>query len=276
VAASRERLLESPLGLVEDLRRRERSPQPAFEDYSPRFQVCLPYRGLFLWRVGCDEIVGDPNQVVFVRGGEGSFVHGPLADGYAELILTPAHEVIAELAHANGTPLDRHPLFRRRARRADPGLQMLRARLLHRMRGRPPMGALEAEEALLELLRHALRADEPAPAPPGPGSARLLLRAKGFLEAELHANIHLADVARYAGASPAYLTDLFRRVEGVSLHRYLVQLRLARALVELKHASDLTALALEVGFSSHSHFTAAFRRAFGTTPSEFRRSAGHA
>jgi AraC-like DNA-binding protein len=49
-------------------------------------------------------------------------------------------------------------------------------------------------------------------------------------------------------------------------------LRLARALVELPHADDLSTLALEVGFSSHSHFSAAFRRAFGCTPSQFRQT----
>ena len=56
------------------------------------------------------------------------------------------------------------------------------------------------------------------------------------------------------------------------LHAYLTQLRLARALTELPHADDLTGLALELGFSSHSHFSARFRRAFGVSPSRFRQS----
>lgn len=58
---------------------------------------------------------------------------------------------------------------------------------------------------------------------------------------------------------------VFRVVEGRPLHKYLVQLRLARALVEVPHADDLTALACELGFSNHSHFTAVFRRTFGCT-----------
>ncbi len=65
------------------------------------------------------------------------------------------------------------------------------------------------------------------------------------------------------GATPTYLTDVFARLEGVSLCRYITQLRLARALVELQSALDL-------GFSSHSHFTLAFRRSFGCTLSHFR------
>src|SRR5262249_19539691 len=72
------------------------------------------------------------------------------------------------------------------------------------------------------------------------------------------------------GASSAYLTDVFSRFEGISLHRYVTQLRLARALIELPEAGNLTTLALDLGFSSHSHFTLAFRRAFGCTPSAFR------
>jgi AraC-like DNA-binding protein len=59
---------------------------------------------------------------------------------------------------------------------------------------------------------------------------------------------------RAVGVSPAYLTDLFRRVEGVPLHGYLTQLRLARALVELPNAADLTTLALALGFSSPQSF----------------------
>jgi len=43
-------------------------------------------------------------------------------------------------------------------------------------------------------------------------------------------------------------------------------------LAELPYTDDLTMLALDTGFSSHSHFTAAFRRAFGCTPSQFRMS----
>ena len=74
------------------------------------------------------------------------------------------------------------------------------------------------------------------------------------------------------GASPGYLTQLFRAMEGVPLHAYLTQLRLAQALVELPRSEDLTALALELGFSSHSHFSARFRRAFGLSPSAFRRA----
>ena len=85
--------------------------------------------------------------------------------------------------------------------------------------------------------------------------------------------LSLSQIARAIGASPAYLTDLFHRIEGMPIYRYQTRLRLARALGQLPHAEDITQLALELGFSSHSHFSSAFRSTFGMTPSAYRQSA---
>ena len=81
------------------------------------------------------------------------------------------------------------------------------------------------------------------------------------------------DTRRYrpqVGVSPVYLTQSFREVEGVPLYRYHVRLRLARALDLLAGEDDLAALAQDLGFSSHSHFAAAFQQAYQRTPSAFR------
>ena len=80
----------------------------------------------------------------------------------------------------------------------------------------------------------------------------------------------LGEIAREVGVTPVYLTQEFSRSEGVPLYRYQMRLRLNRALVELPHCTDITGLALDLGFSSHSHFTAVFGRAFGLTPSDYR------
>ncbi|HJW92815.1 MAG TPA: AraC family transcriptional regulator [Thermoanaerobaculia bacterium] len=253
----RTKLLDLPAALVEDVHRDEAS-----DGFSPDFQIALPYRGLFLWQVGDDEIVGDPNQVLFVRGGEPYRLQ---TRGFAELIITPDREVLSELA------IPQHPLFRRRAWRANPELQSFRTRFLHWARSADP-DPLQAEEIVLGLIRSAMQSDVDRETPCAATTARLIRRTKEILQSQLSKRILLTDVARAVGASPAYLTDLFTRVEGLSLHQYLTQLRLAHALVELPHTNDLTTLALDLGFSSHSHFTYAFRRGFGCTPSQFRES----
>jgi AraC-like DNA-binding protein len=58
---------------------------------------------------------------------------------------------------------------------------------------------------------------------------------------------------------------------GTSVHQYLLQRRLTLARDRLAQGvTSLSALALDLGFSTHSHFTAAFRRRFGITPREAR------
>lgn len=267
-ASWRRRIFESELGLVEDYRcagaNRRRTPA----GHSPDFQIGLPYDGLFVWHVGADAVVSDPNQVLFVAGGEDFHLSEPLPGPYAELIVTPRADLLAELLGTDASRLSAHPLFRQRRALAQPATQLGRTRALHGVR----WTGLEGDEALLGLMRTALGAGR-TPCVVTGSTRRLVDAAKQFVAARLASRLRLACVARAVGASPAYLTDAFRRIEGLSLHRYVVRLRLARALVELPHAGDITALALDLGFSSHSHFTAAFRSAFGCTPSDVRRSA---
>jgi AraC family transcriptional regulator len=264
-------LLENDIGRAESLRvYGPPSPRPRGESYSPDFQVCLPYHGAFVWHVGRDDVVADPNRVLFVAGGEGFRLSQPVPGGYAELIVTIEPCLLAEMVGVPERHLSRHVLFRQRSRPADVRLQRLGAVCLHRS-SRGGWADLAKEEWLIDFLRASFAAPPPA-LDVSPSTTRLLRRAKEYLTANLSAPVRLAHVARAAGTSPTYLTTLFARLEGVPLHRYLVQLRLARALVELPHTSDLTGLACALGFSNHSHFTTAFRRAFGCTPSSFRAS----
>jgi AraC-like DNA-binding protein len=82
--------------------------------------------------------------------------------------------------------------------------------------------------------------------------------------------------------SPRYVHLLFE-TEGLSFNKFVVERRLLRAYEMLSDSqrSDrtITAIALTAGFSDLSHFNRAFRRRFGTTPSEARhagRDAGNA
>jgi AraC-like DNA-binding protein len=268
---TRTRVFQTPLATVENLESPGARDNARPEGFSPDFQVCFPYSGLLIWHVGHDEVVGDANQVLFVAGGESFTLSEPARHGYRELIVTPGLPLLSDLTRTAEGRLSSHPLFRRRSRRANAAVQNLRARLLHTTTNghRDPMAA---EEILLDLLRCALDLDTRRLAS-GTGTGPLVRRTKLFLDAHAFRPLRLVEVAGAVGASPAYLTDVFRRIEGVPLHKYLVQLRLSKALIELPHANDLTELALDLGFSSHSHFSAAFRRAFGCTPSAFRTSA---
>src|SRR5262249_37890903 len=269
VGQRRTSLLETGLALVEDVRSNAHAGSVGAEGFSPAAQLVLPYQGLFVWEVGRDAVVGDPNQALFVAPGEEFRMRHPLPGGYPGMTVTPGESLLEELTGGRGRSPRLHPLFRRRSRRIDPRLQLARARFL----GMASAAAepLEAEELLLSLLRAALD-EEPPAVQPARCTQRLMERAKMFLAAELGRSIGLLEIANAGGASPGSLTSRVGALEGIPLPACLSQLRLAQALVGLPHSEDLTGLALELAFSSHSHFSARFRRAFGLTPSEFRRS----
>src|SRR5262249_42053226 len=84
----------------------------------------------------------------------------------------------------------------------------------------------------------------------------------------------VAKLAKTANLSSFHLCHVFRQTVGTSIYEYVVRERLAHALdVVLDGADDLTAIPLAAAFSSHSHFTARFRRFFGCTPTALRRAA---
>ncbi len=78
-------------------------------------------------------------------------------------------------------------------------------------------------------------------------------------------------LAARLGVSVFHLCRTFKRVTGQTIQEFSRRLRLDLALERLAEADiDLSALAFELGFSSHSHFTAAFRAVFGLSPSTYR------
>jgi AraC family transcriptional regulator len=87
----------------------------------------------------------------------------------------------------------------------------------------------------------------------------------------LNAGDSLASAARRAQRSRFQFHRMFRRLAGETLKHYTLRLRLERAAAGLI-AGDETVLdiALANGFGSHEAFTRAFRRHFGSSPSQYR------
>lgn len=95
--------------------------------------------------------------------------------------------------------------------------------------------------------------------------------AKTYLASRIGETVTLEDVAAAVNSSPYNFARIFHQQTGLPVHRYLTLLRLRAALELIADPGiDLTELALDLGFSSHSHFTDVFRREFGETPSAVR------
>ena len=156
----------------------------------------------------------------------------------------------------------------------DPGCYVRQRALVHYVTGAGERAdSLAVEETamglLLDVAGLALQADSHR-RPLTTGHRDLVERLKVLLARRLHEALTLADLASELRCSPFYLARLFRAAEGTSIHRYRLRLRLTRSLEPLALGRSVGALATELGFASNSHFTEAFRRTFGITPSRFR------
>lgn len=128
------------------------------------------------------------------------------------------------------------------------------------------------EEALALLAHVARRAHRHTVTRSAREESRALAHAtRDRLSTAPHVRWSLDELAAVEGVSVAAVCAAYRREFGTSIHADQIRARLNRAVEHLSGASvDLTELALDLGFSSHSHFTFAFRRQFGLTPSRLR------
>src|SRR6266446_5460723 len=80
-------------------------------------------------------------------------------------------------------------------------------------------------------------------------------------------------IATLVGLSPRHFRRLFRASTGVGPNEMFTNMRLERAARDLRDSrKNVTEISFDCGFSQPQHLATAFRRKFGLTPTEFRRS----
>jgi AraC family transcriptional regulator len=265
-------LLVSPTISISDTHCRGTCRHQSPEECTTSTQLVFPYRGVYVRHVGDDQSVAEANQVLFFNAMEGYRVSHPVPGGDASLTLIMDESLLHELSPRSLLCQGPGVAFRQQRLRIDARTQVLTALLRHSLRT-GTAEPLEAETLALTLMQRAL----------GPRTARamggtfarqrLVDRVKVVIASDLSRRWTLSDIAAEVHGSPVYLTQVFRQVEGLPLYHYQLRLRLARALDLLGQYEDLSALALDLGFSSHSHFSAAFRQLYDRSPSEFKESA---
>jgi len=265
-----DRLLESGTVSVRHVNCQGTCRHRSAEECSSHTHFVFPYRGVYLRHVGSDQAVADANHVLFFNAGQGYQVSHPLAGGDASLVVSVAEPTLRELAPGHLACEDAGRfVFNQQHLRIDARAQALVMLLKHSL-GKGTIEPLEAEALSLTLMSRAIG---PRTArEPGASYARrrLVDRVKVLLASDLSRRWTLAEIAREIKGSPVYLTQVFQQVEGLPLYRYHLRLRLARALDLIAERADLSGLAQDLGFSSHSHFSAAFKQNYGVTPAEFR------
>jgi AraC family transcriptional regulator len=232
--------------------------------------LVFPYRGFFVRHVGNTVTVADPNQVLFFNADESYGISHPIEGGDSCLSIRIGPETLTELAPVELLREGDRAIFDRPRIRIDGQTQQVLTRLRYGL-DRGWLETLDAETTTIAAIRRTL-GSRTSRSVRSVRRQKLVDRAKIVLSSDLGRRWTLAEIAAEVGVSPVYLTQIFRQIEGLPLYRYHLQLRLSKALHLLGKDSDLTGVALDLGFSSYSHLSATFKRTYGRTPFEFRRS----
>jgi AraC family transcriptional regulator len=282
IAAWDEQLIyESDVVSIGRFRARPDEPHFRFSGLPGAHLFVFPYHEVWIENHGDDPFVADRSCITFYnpsqlyrrraisdRGDRGDWF--ALAPGILEDIVA-RHD-------REGAPGDER-LFRFPAGPADDPSFLFQRSLLARIEDTDPLlvdeGSIRLAERVVELAYRRRYGSSPRQR-----SSEATRRHRETVEAtrqllalRFRDSLSLEQIAKQVGCSLYHLCRLFRRQTGVTLHRYRARLRQRQALQELLDGRpDLTRLALELGYSSHSHFTQDFRKTFGVPPSRVRES----
>jgi len=101
---------------------------------------------------------------------------------------------------------------------------------------------------------------------------RTLFNLVAYIDEHLQRAPSLTEMAVLAGVSPSYFARKFRQSTGLSLNRFVNRRRILRSFETLKTDVCLASIALDLGFSSQSHFTRMFSGLTGMTPAKYHKS----
>jgi AraC-like DNA-binding protein len=251
---------------------------PRFRDSGPtRSHVFVfPRTSVWIEQEGRRPFVSDPTHAVLYnrqhhytrrpisRDGDRSDWFGVSADLHRQVQagFEPARADCSELTFRTGQAA------------TDAATYRLQRQIFEYVRRHPHPDALAVEESVIHLLQRVLTCVYGVRSEPLPASKRhvtLVEDARAHLATHYAVNQTLNDVAGALDCSVFHLCRVFRKYTRMTLHEYRQQLRVRHALEPVTSGSaDLLSVALGHGFSGHSHFTAAFRAAFGQPPSVVR------
>jgi AraC-like DNA-binding protein len=279
-------LYKSPLFIVTDYRCHDHEGGPSAEEQSEHNSIVLMRHGAFELHFGKRRVTADVNQAVFFSKDSVYRISHPTDHGDRGTAFVVAPRILNDIVRELDPTIDEHPdqPFAFITSRCDTQLFWRYYELVQRLEraAEEPLEHLWADVTALQWVADVLESafekhDKPTRSQrtsTKTDHAEKTEAAKAFLASRMSEQVLLTEVAHEVAASPFSFARIFQQQSGLPVHRYLTLLRLKASLEQLFDGQDdLTNLALNLGFSSHSHYTDIFRREFGQTPSEVRKNA---
>ena len=236
--------------------------------------VVFPRTSVVIAQSGDEPVLATRNHVIFYNPGQRfrRFLHDARGDYCVFVEVAP--EVLGELVARAEIPFTHAPSDAETYLVQDTVARSLREGLTDELLVEEVLLGVIARSLERGVAFHALRRPRPR-ARTEHDHASLVEAAKARLAASPQRGGTLAELARALHTSEFHLARVFRERTGFTIHGYRNQLRLRLALDQIHAGAEIATLAHELGFSSHSHFTSAFRATFGVPPSHVRALGRH-
>ena len=255
---------------------------PQFQDSGPAQNhiFVFPRQAVRLCHEGGQPFLADPGVVtLYNRGQRYARARVSAVGDHCEWFAVEARTLVDAVGQHDAAARDRPERpFRHTHGPCGPRTYLAQRRLFEDLRAGEPLDPLLVEERVMELLgdvldrAYAFWGRARSVREPTKRQIDAVEAARAVLAEHLGDPLHLDRVASATGLSVYHLCRAFRALTGSTLHAYRDQMRLQGALAPLAAGDDITGVALDLGYSSHSHFTWAFRRRFGVPPSAWRRA----
>jgi AraC family transcriptional regulator len=251
----------------------------SFRDSGPARNFCFvfPRTAVQIQHEHEPAFVANPNVVTVYNRGQ-PYIRNPISpngdrcDWFAADV-----DIVRDVVRTFDSNVDTRPEapFRITHGWSDARTYLLQRRVFDLASRSRPDDALAVDELVVALLDNVVRSTYRTRQLTPPINARqrdVVRHLECILSARWGERLMLRTIASEVGTSVYHLCRLFRRATGNTLHQYRQKLHLRGSLESVVETErPLVDIALEAGFSSHSHFTSSFHREFAHTPSNIRK-----
>jgi len=253
---------------------------PSFHDSGPARNCCFvfPRTAVEIQHEHEPAFVANPNVVTFYNQGQAYLrnavsIEGDRCDWFGLEI-----DVVQDVVRVFDPTLDARPdrPFALTRGWADASTYLAQRRLFEQVVAGALNDPLMIEESIVDLLEQVVQSACKTTAivrssVVGPRQRDMIHHIEFILSRQWGESLSLRELANEVGISVYHLCRMFRRATGSTLHQYRQKLRLRCSLEGVMESRrSLVDIALDAGFSSHSHYTHTFRQEFARTPSSLR------
>jgi AraC family transcriptional regulator len=248
------------------------------KEYQPTFSMAYIRKGNFRFKVFRNDLDAYSGLFLLCKPGyEHQVAHVHDIPDECTIFSFPEDSTASLMAHANTfswffNNLDVQSILVK----ATPEMEFLHQRIFTLLQ-QPRYSSLWAEQLMTELFLLVLSAGHPLQSVPLLNDKQkrnylpVIEQVKAFISENYASDVSLPQLAALGHMSPFHFNRLFKQITAATPYNYMLQVRLRQAHLELCHTQQpVTGIAFATGFNSLEHFSAAYKKQYGKSPSAMR------